>query len=318
MTGREGSSDLTRTVNAMFENQLRDWELARINYTGLKNIRIKTIRYEGFNILVQYNPKRMKSSAAKVDPLSIHARPCFLCENNRPSEQQGIRFNDDYVLLVNPYPVFPGHLTIPSLQHEFQRILPNFGMMLKIARDLPNYTVIYNGPRCGASAPDHFHFQAVPKQNMPIEADFYNKTKCIFNREMQGVAVYTWDRYLRRMITLSGNSGSSLEKLFHTLYDHLAQTIPTEDEPMLNILAWHNHDHYVVHLIPRKLHRPDRYFATGEKQLLVSPASIDLGGVLILPREEDFKRITPADITDVFNQVGVDDELIHYLVSKLT
>ena len=318
MTGQEAPFDLTRTVTELFNNQLRDWELARINYSGLQNTRIKTISFEGFNILVQFNPKRIQSSAAKVDPASIKARPCFLCEKNRPSEQKGIRFRDEYVLLVNPYPIFHYHLTIPTLKHELQRILPNFGMMLKIAKDLPGYTILYNGPQCGASAPDHFHFQAVPKHNMPIETDFTRKIRCRFNFEIQGIEVYTWNRYLRRIITLSGNHTSPLEYFFHMIYKQFAEILPPGDEPMLNILTWFSNDNYVVHLIPRKLHRPDRYFMAGERQLLLSPASIDLGGILIMPREEDFEKITRADIVDVFNQIGVDDDSIQYVVNKIT
>jgi diadenosine tetraphosphate (Ap4A) HIT family hydrolase len=318
MKQEKAFSDLSSAVNDFFANQLRHWELARINYTDLNNIRTRTIHFKGFQIIIQFNPKRIISSAAKVDPVSIQARPCFLCENNRPAEQQSIRYRNDYSLLVNPYPIFPGHLTIPSLQHELQRILPKFGFMLKIAKDLPDYAVIYNGPHCGASAPDHFHFQAVPRQNIPVEADFTKKTRCIYQLEKQGVKVFTWESYLRKMITMSGDDPVVLTDHFHTVYHHMAQIIPSGDEPMLNILAWYNLGHYVIHLIPRKLHRPDRYFASGAGQLLVSPASIDLGGVLIVPREEDFVKINQADIIDVFRQVCVDDELIQYLVTKIS
>jgi len=310
--------EFTQAVDSLFESQLNDWELARANIKGLQNVRVKPLAFEGFEILLQFNPERIISSSAKVDPQSISARPCFLCENNRPPEQQGIRYRDNFILLVNPYPVFPGHLTIPTLQHEPQRILSKFIRMLEIARDLPQYTIIYNGPQCGASAPDHFHFQAVRKGHMPVEADFLMNIKCVFNYEKHGIGIYTWDNYLRRMITLRGQSISKLESLFNTIYALLTHVIPSDGEPMMNILAGYNQDHFVIHLIPRKLHRPDRYFAQGERQLLLSPASIDLGGVLIIPREEDFLKITTDDISDIFQQVGVDNELIQYLVHKLT
>jgi diadenosine tetraphosphate (Ap4A) HIT family hydrolase len=310
--------ELIQAVDSLFESQLKNWELARVNIGGLQNVKVKPIAFEGFEILLQYNPKRILSSSAKVDPPSISARPCFLCIKNRPPEQQGIRYMDNFILLVNPYPVFPGHLTIPTLQHEPQRILSKFTRMLEIARDLPQYTIIYNGPQCGASAPDHFHFQAVRKGHMPVEADFLKNIKCVFNFEKHGIGIYTWDNYLRRMITLRGHSISKLESLFNTIYDLLPHVVPSDDEPMVNILTGYNLDHFVIHLIPRKLHRPDRYFAQGERQLLLSPASIDLGGVLIIPREEDFLKITKADISDIFQQVGVDNELIQYLVHKLT
>ncbi|MBN1788955.1 MAG: DUF4922 domain-containing protein [Bacteroidales bacterium] len=315
MTGPE----LTRGVDLLFENQLRDWDLARTNYSDLRNARLRTFNFEGFRILVQFNPKRIRSSAAKVDPVSIQTRPCFLCERNRPPEQQSIRYKNDFNFLVNPYPVFPGHLTVPSVQHVPQRIRPNFSVMLEIAGNLPRYTVIYNGPLCGASAPDHFHFQAVPKQNLPIEEDFRNGIKCEFKSEIQGVSIYTWDKYLRNLITLTGNDIPELNVLFNKICDFLTGLIPAlDDEPMMNIIAGLEGSHYVVHIIPRKLHRPDRYFSSGARQLLLSPASLDLGGVLIMPRKEDFDKITETDIADVFEQVGVDGKLIQYLVNNLT
>jgi hypothetical protein len=217
---------------------------------------------------------------------------------------------------VNPYPVFDGHLTLPSTDHEPQRILSNFNLMLEIARDLPQNIVIYNGPQCGASAPDHFHFQAVRKGNMPIELDLTKEgpgKKCA---EYQSVIIHTWNNYLRELITLQGKDPAVLESLFSIIYRFLQQEIPTPDEPMMNILAGYYRDHWVIHLFPRKLHRPDRYFATGERQLLISPASIDMGGVLIMPREEDFNKITREDIEDVFRQVCVGEKNIQRLIKE--
>jgi hypothetical protein len=309
--------ELIREIETMFENQLMDWDLARENYAGLQNTRVRMISYEGFEILVQFNPKRIISSSARIDPQSISARPCFLCEKNRPAEQQGIPFQNNHELLVNPFPVFPGHLTIPATGHEPQRILPNFGLMLEIAGSLPQYTVIYNGPQCGASAPDHFHFQAVRKGHMPVEKDFLSSNKCMKVREVYGTGVYTWNNYLRKLITLQGNEPEHLEALFTRIYRLLKNDIPSEEEPMMNILAGYDKEQFVIHLIPRKLHRPDRYFASGEDQLLLSPASIDMGGVLIMPREEDFNKISREDIKDVFRQVCVEDETIQYLVNQL-
>ncbi len=314
MTGPE----LSRAVDFLIENQLSDWDLVATNYAGLRNTRLRTLKFEGFRILVQLNPKRIKSSAAKVDPVSINTRPCFLCDRNRPPEQQSILYRKNFNLLVNPYPVFQRHLTIPTVQHVPQRIRPYFRMMLEISGKLPHYNVIYNGPQSGASAPDHFHFQAVPKRNLPVEDDFKNRIRCELKSEIQGVSVFTWNKYLRNLITLAGNNIPDLNVLFDKICDLLTDSIPThDDEPMMNIIAGFDGNNYVIHIIPRKLHRPDRYFASGARQLLLSPASIDLGGVLIMPREEDFNKITKDDIADVFEQVGVDAELIHYLVNKL-
>jgi len=309
---------LKQEVNALFESHLRDWELARHNYNGLQKVRVNSLLFEDFKIILQFNPKRIISSAAKTDPQSIMSRPCFLCEKNRPPEQQGIWYHENLILLVNPYPVFRGHLTIPTFVHEPQHILPKFSIMLELAKDLPHYVIIYNGPQCGASAPDHFHFQAVQKGNMPIETDFFNKNNCSLHAKNNSIGIHTWNNYRRRLITLSGSSIPELVSVFNTVYKLLALNIPSEDEPMMNILADYEEGKFVVHLFPRRLHRPDRYFATGASQLLISPASIDLGGVVIIPREGDFNKVSREDVLDVFQQVCVDDRLIKYLIDNLT
>ncbi len=308
--------ELTREINTLFSDQLKSWELARSNYAGLQEIRIRTIPFEGFNILVQFNPKRIISSSARVDPQSISARPCFLCKKNRPLEQESILYRDRLLLLVNPYPVFEGHLTMPSTGHEPQRILSNFDIMMEIARDMPQNIIIYNGPQCGASAPDHFHFQAIRKGHMPIEADFIKEGRGEKYTGYQNIIIHTWNKYLRELITLQGKDAIVLKSVFGIIYRFLQQETPAPEEPMMNILAGYYQDHWVIHLFPRKLHRPDQYFATGERQLLISPASIDMGGVLIMPREEDFIKITRDDIEDVFRQVCVKKADIQRLIKE--
>lgn len=309
--------NLPREIESLFKRQLNEWELARTNYAGLHQTRVSKIPFQDFNIMLQFNPKRIISSSAKVDPLSVSARPCFLCKQNRPPEQVSIGYHDGFEILVNPYPVFHSHLTVPSSRHEPQRILPNFGIMLEIARDLPSFIIIYNGPQCGASAPDHFHFQAVQKGQMPVEDDFSGKRLCIAHHEIQGVGIYTWNNYLRKLITLQGKNAAIIEAMFQNIHRLLQQDVQGNEEPMMNILAGCYQDHFVIHLFPRKSHRPDRFFASGDRQLLLSPASIDMGGVLIFPREEDFRRITGDDITDIFRQVCVEDKFIQDIVNRL-
>jgi hypothetical protein len=306
--------ELTREIEILFNNQLKTWDLARSNYEGLQNTRVRAIPFEGFKILVQFNPKRIISSSARVDPQSVSSRPCFLCENNRPEEQECILYRNRMLLLVNPYPVFEGHLTVPSIDHEPQRILPNSAMMLEIARDLPQNIIIYNGPQCGASAPDHFHFQAVRKGHMPIEEDFSREGLCKQYTQYQRIAMYTWSNYLRKPITLQGKDAADLESVFGMIYRILQQDNASQEEPMMNILAGYFQNHWVIHIFPRERHRPDRYFETGERQLLLSPASIDMGGLLIMPREEDFIKITREDIEDVIRQVCIEETKMQRLL----
>jgi ATP adenylyltransferase/5',5'''-P-1,P-4-tetraphosphate phosphorylase II len=305
-------------INSLFDNQLKDWELARENYAELKSVIVKSIAFKGHEIIIQYNPKRIISSSAKVDQQSISKRPCFLCDHNRPSQQHGITYRKDYRLLVNPFPVFKRHLTIPSVRHQPQFIRGKFGMMLQLAKDLQQFSIIYNGPECGASAPDHFHFQAIQRGVLPIETDFSAKNKCLFQVSINGLEIFTWDNYLRNAITITGNKIEAIEGLFIKFCALLGTTLQSADEPMMNILAQYGQDNWVVHVFPRKQHRPYQYFENGDKQLLLSPASIDMGGVLIMPREEDFNKITKATIVDIYNQVSIDDMLIQHLIQSLS
>ncbi len=304
-------------IEALYEHQLHNWEMARNNYSGLSKTRTRTLSFGDFNILVQFNPERIRSSAAKVDSKSVSERPCFLCSSNRPVQQEEISYNQDFILLVNPYPVFSRHLTIPALQHIPQRIMGNFGTMLQLARDLQLYTIIYNGPNCGASAPDHMHFQAVPKGVLPVEQDYESKNHLTLWKSIRGSEISFWNNYLRNPVTLSSSDAVSLESVFGLLYKILADGLSSSEEPMMNILARYEDDRWIIHIFPRKLHRPWQYYKTGDDQLLLSPASIDMGGVIILPHEKDFNRITREDVADIYSQVCVDDAFISDLANRL-
>jgi len=267
-------------VSRLFEEQLANWELARKNYQALKQVKTKTLFVDGCEYKVQFNPERLNSSAAKVDAQSIRERKCFLCAENRPSEQKGILFNERYTILVNPYPIFPRHLTIPAIEHTPQRIKNRLGDMLDLARQLDDYTVFYNGPECGASAPDHFHFQAGSKGFLPIEKET--------------------NRFNAFRIE-SNNNGEIIDRFQQIYYSLPLQ--PEDNEPMINILAWYESEKWVVYIFPRKKHRPACYSEEGEANLLISPAAVDLGGVFITPLEKDFCKVTAKDIRQILYEV---------------
>jgi hypothetical protein len=290
-------------INELFSSQLREWDLAKLNYSQLEKVRTRKLDFGTFEIFVQFNPERIRSSAAKVDPKSIGERPCFLCGKNRPTEQQGLVFENRLTILVNPFPIFRRHLTVPSEFHTDQRIRNNFDTMLSLAVAMPSYTVFYNGPQCGASAPDHFHFQAGNNGFMPIENDFCNGKLVALRSSEPGLEIWEWEGYLRGMITLKGSDRKKLVRVFALLFDRLSETQPDRPEPMLNILVEHSSGIWIIHIIPRKQHRPTQFFNNGNDQILISPAAVDLGGVIITPREEDFNRINKSDIEDIFRQV---------------
>ena len=307
----------TEKVNELFLSQLKEWELARQNYSQLNAVKTKNIDFGTFKIMVQFNPERMRSSAAKVDAKSVGSRPCFLCSENRPSDQRGVVFDGNMTILVNPFPIFQRHLTIPSEEHKDQRILQNFGTMLVLAEVIPDFIVFYNGPECGASAPDHLHFQAGNKGFIPLEEDFLNGNHTRLLSVNSGVELWHWHNYIRGIVTLKGSDREALNDIFQSFYQKFSLIQNDKPEPMLNILVSHNEKGWIIHIIPRKVHRPVQFFLEGDDKILLSPASVDLGGVIITPREEDFLKITKDDVTDIFSQVCLDESELRYLFSHI-
>jgi hypothetical protein len=294
-----------------------EWELAKVNYGHLEKVKTRRLDFGTFEILIQFNPERIRSSSAKVDAKSIGDRPCFLCAKNRPVQQRGVAFEERLTVLVNPFPIFTRHLTIPSELHSDQRIKPEFGTMLDLAEALPGYVIFYNGPQCGASAPDHLHFQAGNRGFMPVENDFTTGKHTRLLSHKSGIEIWQWTGYLRSIITLKGSDKKRIVKVFNQFFDNFAAVQPDRPEPMLNILAYKCPDSLIIHLMPRKLHRPSQFFAEGKDQILLSPASVDLGGVIITPREEDFIRINKSDVEDIFGQVCTKEIELPGLLSGL-
>ena len=309
--------EFSKKARELIREQIGEWDLAAKNYASLKKVKVKAFDYGDYHIDIQFNPERIVSSAAKVDAQTIEARPCFLCQKNLPAQQRGLTIDHEYIILVNPFPIFPEHLTIPNLLHTDQRIIGNFGSMLDLAAQLHDFVIFYNGPKCGASAPDHLHFQAGIKGFLPIEDDFLNDKCCQSVRKIGSVTISHWLDYQRGIFTLNGKDKVALVDRFNQIYKQLQMMEPQEVEPMLNILASFEHGEWVIHIFPRILHRPGQYFEEGVKQIILSPASVDMGGVLITPREEDFIKITEADVQDIFKQVCLNSQTVLTMIHQL-
>ena len=301
-------NSIASKAKALFLHQTSNWELAKQNYLDLKSIKKKFFEFDGFKIVVQFNPGRIISSSAKVDAKSIEERACFLCTNNLPLEQKGVLCNENYLFLLNPFPIFEEHFTIPQLEHKPQEIENNFGSLLKITKKIGvGYTVFYNGPKCGASAPDHIHFQASLKNMMPIEKelDYINEnSRVLFNNDKIKVVAVT--NYLRNCFVIESDDKILTENEFHKLYSSIKEIFTSDHEPMVNIIVTYS-DKWRVYIFPRKAHRPKQFFAEGEAKILLSPAAVDFGGLLITPREEDFEKISKEDIINIFKQTTVDE-----------
>lgn len=148
-------------IEEFLERQMAVWPEVAARFEALRLVETKRVG----DYCVQFNPARVVSTAAKVDAASIAARRCFLCGANRPPQQLALEW-EDMEILVNPFPIFPGHLTIAAKAHTPQTMLGRTDQMRRLSRELPGYTIFFNGARAGASAPDHMHFQAVPSRYM--------------------------------------------------------------------------------------------------------------------------------------------------------
>jgi len=300
----------------LLEQQNRTWELCAKNYEALNNVKVKKFYFDDtFEVKVQFNPARVISSTAKVDANSIKERKCFLCHNHLPSIQKGFLYKNEYLVLVNPYPIFQQHFTIPHINHIPQSIFEKLGDMLDLSNDLDlHYVVFYNGPKCGASAPDHFHFQAGQRNFMPIDNDFdFILDKYVIDSyNYNDIAIYViGEKYLRPHFMIISHNKEKIIQSFEKLYNSMKTT---DEEPLMNILVYRvifkGELVWRVVIFPRKKHRPDCYFAEDETRLVVSPASVDIGGVLITPFENDFDKITKEHIKNIYAEVTLSDDEI--------
>lgn len=301
-------------TDQLLSDQLSVWKTARNNYEALKQVKMKELNVNGVSFKVQFNPARIVSSGAKVDMKSIQERKCFLCAENRPKEQEGLPFGEHYTILINPFPIFPKHFTIPANDHVPQQILSRFEDMLALAEYMSDCVIFYNGPKCGASAPDHVHFQAGNKGFLPIEKEWKNHIDETISKT-ENVSLFSIN-YGFPAFVIQANEKHSGTKMFEKIYNNL-EIKDEETEPMMNILVWMENKLLVTIIIPRSKHRPDCYYAKGENNMLISPASVDLGGVLITPKEKDFDKITEKDIAKIVSEVCLDTNKFYKIKDKL-
>ena len=305
-------------LQRFFNRQLELWEEARLNYRNLTAVQQRDLLIGENTLRVQFNPSRMASATAQIDKKSIKERPCFLCEKNRPEVQHAKNIEGGFELLVNPFPILPIHYTIPSVRHEEQNISRSFATLCHLLTLYPELMVFYNGPRCGASAPDHLHLQAGTSGILPLQTAWQrlgrNAEKLHVLNEDEHLSILT--DYVCPAFVLQATS----EQTSQLLFQHLYSSLPLHDgetEPMLNIVAWRMGQQYITVLFPRKKHRPERYYAEGHDQLLVSPGALDMAGLIITAREEDYQRITPQQAADILAEVCVDADELEKIKERL-
>lgn len=306
---------MNQNIKNFIDSQLECWDEARKNYSALNSVQIKTFMIKGIPYNIQYNPSRIISSGAKVDKQSILNRKCFLCKDNLPKGQKGLDYKGRYTILLNPFPIFDRHLTIPDKSHISQAIKDRMQDMLDLAYDLNDFIIFYNGPKCGASAPDHAHFQAGNKGFLPIESYWHS-----LKREITSIGyaqISFLDNVLNQTLVIESKNKQDIINAFNIIYDYLP-IHDNEEEPMVNILALYDNGQWAVFLFPREKHRPDCYFASGNNNILLSPASVDMGGVLITPLKKDFEKITERDIRQIMSEVSISKQHLELIIKRIS
>ena len=313
----QGKADIMEdsSISRFFNRQLEKWDDARHRFRDLKHVETKKLSEE---VRLQFNPARIVSTGAKIDKKTLGERPCFLCDKNRPKEQMSQQIDERFHLLVNPFPILPVHFTIPARKHQPQAIYKNYGEMHRFLSLHSELMVFYNGPKCGASAPDHLHFQAGTSGILPLQANWQrlsrNLTDIISLNDEEKIAVVR-DFIVPAFVIIS-KSEESDETLFHRLYKSMPMR-GDETEPMMNIIAWRKEDEYISVVIPREKHRPEAYFAEGDAQVMVSPGALDMSGLIITPRKEDFHKLTEESATTILQECGISTEKMNSIVTKL-
>ena len=303
-------------IENFFQSEKKNWTEAAARYEALSGVQTRVLNVQCstqkgarancenevamFN--VQWNPARMVSTGANISKQAIEKRPCFLCDSNRPAEQHALPIMQQYQLLVNPFPILPKHFTIPDRRHTPQLIKGRFQDLFRIAQQMPDYMVFYNGPVCGASCPDHMHLQAGSRGIAPLERDWERIYEPALKPFAKGISLLT--NYACPVLVIRTTEVEEATSCFERIYNALP-IHEGEAEPRMNVVCWKQAEQVVTLIFPRAKHRPDCYFAQGEEQLLISPGALDMCGLLITPREQDFRKLTPEQATAILQEVSL-------------
>ena len=329
----------SKTIYKFVRDQLSRWPLACENYRALKNVQVREVEVGGLTVKLQFNPVRIVSSAARLSKEDIAARKCFLCRENRPQEQMLVKFDGrkgkKYHILVNPYPIFPDHLVIAMNRHTDQSIWKRYVDMLDLARKYDGFTFFYNGPKSGASAPDHHHFQAAPKGLIPLQNDIDRLWKDIrdekegcagqeqnaggldFLISEQDASLYHYSKFTTGIFALKAETSKSAAKMFYRLLD-CVELQDGDKEPQFNLFTWWQDGEFRSIVILRSRHRSHHYFSDGPDHLTMSPGCADMGGVFIVPVEDEYHKITPELLTEMVQEVSVSKDQETRIINRLT
>ena len=302
----------------LLSEQKKAWQDLREGYELLKDVKERDLPCKGFSVRLQYNPGRIKSSMADVGEKNVRERRCFLCLDHLPEGQKEILYRSDYLILCNPMPVFSSHFTVSHLDHRRQAIAEHIDTFLQLMADFGSgWTVLYNGPTCGASAPDHLHFQAAPSGQMPIEKEIRGEKRLTLMTQVYGILLYQVRDLGREVIILEGDEPMAVGSALKGFLKALKKVLLIDEEPMVNIAGFYKERKWHLVIFPRRKHRPDAFFRKGDDRVVVSPGVIDMEGVLITPVEKDFERLDAASVEDLYKEVSLEGETVQRAIAAI-
>ena len=316
--GGRGLKSFPALCLELLSEQRKIWQDLREGYESLKGVRERDLSCSGFSVRLQYNPGRIKSSLTNVTEQNTNERSCFLCLDHLPEGQKGIFYRNEYLILCNPMPVFSSHFTVSHFDHRLQAIAENIDTLLQLMVDFGSgWTVFYNGPKCGASAPDHLHFQAAPSGEMPIEKEILEEKRLTLMTQLNNVLLYRVRDRGREVIILEGDDPMTVGDAFKVFLNALKKVLLIEEEPMMNIAGFYKERKWRLVIFPRCKHRPDAFFREGDSRVVVSPGVIDMGGLLITPLEKDFKHLDGASVESIYREVSLGGKTVKKAIDAM-
>jgi ribosomal protein S18 acetylase RimI-like enzyme len=310
--------NLSRLCLKLLSQQKKTWQNLQEGYELLKEVRERELSCGKFNVRLQYNPGRIKSSTAIMGKKNQKERSCFLCLDRLPEGQKGIFYRRDYLILPNPMPVFPSHFTISHLDHRLQAIAEQLDTFLQLMADFGSgWMVLYNGPKCGASAPDHLHFQAAPSGKVPIENEIQEEKRLNLITKADAVLFYRIKDLGREALLLVGDDPRAVGSVLTGYLDALKKVLSLKEEPMINIAGFYEKRKWRLVIFPRRKHRPDVFFKDGDARVVVSPGVIDMGGFIITPMEKDFERLKGASVKGIYQEVSLESKIVEKAVKLM-
>jgi hypothetical protein len=316
--GGEGVKSLSGLCLELLSEQKNSWLDLRNGCESLRVVREREVTCRGFSVRLQYNPGRIRSSLASVGEKNAAERQCFLCLDHLPESQKGLLYRGEYLILCNPMPIFSSHYTVSHLEHRRQAITEHIGTLIQLMAEFGSgWTVLYNGPKCGASAPDHLHFQTGPSGQMPVEKEIREDKRLILRTQIDGILLYRVRDLGREVVILEGDDPMAVGGAFQVFLNALKKVLLIEEEPMMNIAGFHEEGKWRLVIFPRRKHRPEAFFREGDARVVVSPGSIDMGGVLVTPVEKDFERLDAAAVEGIYGEVSLEASAVEKAIDAI-